>query len=186
MINSRFGKRLIYFLAIAVAVLFVAGLLQTSFFPALGLLGVIPDLVLILVCGVAFYLGAIDGAVIGLAGGIVLEGLGGYGVALAPLFYLVMGVLFGALSRKIFRGNFVHVMLYSALYCLVKAVYSIVYIAVVSDTGLSGAALGASVLPEFLLTWLLAIALTVPVRGLSGVLRGRKSLKKGKGGLSDL
>jgi hypothetical protein len=54
-------------------------------------------------------------------------------------------------------------------------------------SGFSGLfdALGASVLPELLGTFLLALALAVPVRVLAGALRGRMSLKKGKGGLAE-
>ena len=186
MINSRFGKKLVYFLAIAAGVLFLAGVIQTSFLPLLGLFGAVPDLVLILTCGVAFTLGPTDGAVFGLVGGIMIEGLGGYGLALAPLFYTVMGFLFGALSMKVFLPKFTHLLIYDALFCTVKAIYSLARILLSQNGSEWGAALVASVLPELAGTFLLALALTVPTRALAGLLRGRMSLKKGKGGLGDL
>lgn len=185
MINSRFGKKLVYFLAVAVVTLFFAGVIQTSFLPQLGLFGAVPDLVLILTCGVAFYLGGIDGATFGLVGGIMIEGLGGYGLALAPLFYMAMGLGFGALSMKAFSGKFPHLLIYDGLFCTVKAFYSLARILLSQNGSQWGAALISSVLPELAGTFLLALALTVPTRMLAGVLRGRMNLKKGKGGLSD-
>lgn len=185
MIRDRFSKKLIYFLAIAVGVLFLAGLLQTSFLPRVGLFGAIPDLVLILTCAVAFYLGATDGATFGLVGGIILEGLGGYGLALAPLFYMAVGYGFGLLASKAFAAKFTHWMIYSGLAAVVKALYSLALVWISPNGDRWGAALVRAILPEFLGTFLLALALTVPARALAGLLRGRMSLKKGKGGLDD-
>ena len=186
MINSRFGRKLVYFLAIAALTLFFTGVLQTSFFPQLGLFGAVPDLVLILTCGVAFYLGPTDGATFGLVGGIMIEGLGGYGLALAPLFYMAMGLGFGVLSMKAFSGKFPHLLIYDGLFCTVKAFYSLARILLPQNGSRWGAALVSSVLPELAGTFLLALALTVPTRALAGLLRGRMNLKKGKGGLGDL
>ena len=183
--DRRFLKKLLYFLAVALVTVFVAALLQTSFLPQLNLFGAIPDLILILVCGVAFYLGPIDGATFGLAAGIFLEALGGSGLATAPFLYFAVGVVFGLLAKNAFRGKFTHWMVYSVLFCAVKAGYSLLCILLGSGHLQLGAALGASVLPELLGTFLLSLALSVPVRLLSGVLRGRMSMKKGKGGLGN-
>ena len=183
--DRRFLKKLAYFLAVAAVTLFVAALLQTSFLPRVGLFGAIPDLILILVCGVAFYLGPIDGATFGLVAGIFLECLGGVGLAAAPFLYLAFGVVFGLLAKHAFRGKFTHWMVYSVLFCAVKAGYSLLWILLGSAHIQFGAALGASVLPELVGTLLLSLALAGPVRVLSGMLRGRMSMKKGKGGLDN-
>jgi len=185
MVYSRFGRKLIYFLVIAAAVLFVAALLQTSFLPQVGLFGAIPDLVLILVCGVAFYLGPVDGAAFGLVGGILIECFGGAGLAAAPVLYFLMGLAFGVLAKHAFVGKFFHWLVYCVLFCIVKAGYSLLRIVMASGFSNLFDALGASVLPELLGTFLLALALAVPVRVLAGALRGRMSLKKGKGGLGE-
>lgn len=184
--DSRFSKKLIYFLAVSLGALFLAALLQTSFLPALDLFGAVPDLVLILVCGIAFYLGPTDGALFGLVGGILVDGLGGAGLSLSPLFYTAVAALFGALSVIAFANKFIHWIVYSIIFCFVKAFYSISRILVESGEIRFGSALAASVLPEFLGTLLLAAALSYPVKLLAGLLRGRMNLKKGKGGLGDL
>lgn len=183
---GRFGKRLIYFLVIAMGFMFLAGLLQTSFLPFIGLFGAVPDLILILTCGAAFYLGPVDGAAVGLVGGITVEAFGGYGLALAPLFYLLAGAAFGWLSLKMFRGRFWHYLVYVGLFCTAKGIYSAARIGFSYNNGHFGAALWHSVLPEWLGTLLLALVLAVPVRLFAGLLRGRMSMRKGRGGLGDI
>ena len=184
--DGRFRKRLIYFLTVAAVSLFAAGLLQTSFLPQLGIFGAVPDLVLILVCGAAFYLGPVDGGLVGLVGGIMIEGFGGYGLALSPLVYFLLGVIFGVISAKMFRGKFWHYLIYSAMFSAAKAAYSMARIVLSSNGDRPLAAFVRSAFPEALGTLLLALILFVPVRAFSGLLRGRMNVKKGKGGLGDL
>ena len=183
--DTRFSKRLIYFAAVSFAVLFFASLLQTSFLPPLGLFGAIPDLVLILVCGVAFYLGAIDGALFGLIGGILIDGLGGVGFSLAPIFYVAAGVLGGLLASSAFANKFMHWTIYSVIVCVAKAFYSMFRILVGSGEVRLGAAFASSVFPELMGTLLVALLMFTPVRWVAGLLRGRMSIKKRKGGLGD-
>lgn len=185
MFGGRFSKKMIYFVAVSAAALFFASLLQTSFLPSLGLFGAIPDLVLILVCGVAFYLGAVEGAIAGLVGGILLDAFGNAGVMISPVFYTVMGILFGAFSIGAFANKFMNWSLNCVFFCIAKAIYSIFSILFFSRELKFWAAVGASVIPEFFGTLLLAIALFFPVKWLAGLLRGRMNIKKGKGGLGN-
>ena len=55
MVYSRFNRNLIYFLAIAAAVLFVAALLQTSFLSQIDIFGAVPDLLLIFTVGIGLW-----------------------------------------------------------------------------------------------------------------------------------
>lgn len=182
--TTRFSKKLIFFVAVSSGALFWISLLQTSFLTALDLFGAVPDLVLIATCGVAFYLGVVDGALFGLIGGILLDALGSAGAMLSPVLYVAVAVLFGALAKKFLDGTFPYWCLYSVAFCTAKALYSSVYI--MASGGRLGASLVTSVLPEWIGTLLLSVALTMPVRWLAGLLRGRMNLKKGKGGLGDL
>lgn len=182
--STRFSKKLIFFVAVSSGALFLISLLQTSFLTALDLFGAVPDLVLIFTCGVAFYLGLVDGAMFGLIGGILLDALGSAVTMFSPVLYVSAAVLMGALAKKFLDGTFAYWCLYSVAFCTVKALYSSVYILV--SGGRLGAALLASVLPEWLGTFLLAVALAWPTKWLSGLLRGRMNQKKGRGGLGDL
>ena len=162
--DNRFSKRLIYFAAVSFAVLFFASLAQTSFLPPLGLFGAIPDLVLILVCGVAFYLGPVDGALFGLVGGILIDALGGAGISLAPIFYVVVGVLGGLLASSAFANKFIQWAIYSSIFCFMKAFYSMFRILIDSGEVRLGAALASSVLPELVGTLLVALLMCAPAR----------------------
>lgn len=181
--DARFTKRVAYFLAISGIVLFLASLLQTSFLPMLEPFGAIPDLVLILVCGVAFYLGPVDGALFGLVAGLLIDALGGGGLFLSPVFYVAIGVFGGVLSSNSFANKFIHWCIYSVLFCLAKAIYSMFIILLSAGEIRLGAAIVSSVVPELVGTFLLSLALVYPVRLLAGLLRGRMNTKKGKGGL---
>lgn len=185
MIGGRFSKKMIYFVAVSAIALFFASLLQTSFLPALDLFGAIPDFVLILVCGVAFYLGAVEGAVFGLVGGILLDAFGSAGVMISPVFYVAMGILFGTFSFGAFANKFMNWMICCGTFCLLKAIYSMLAILLFSGELKFWAAFGMSVVPEFFGTLLLSVALFFPLKWLAGLLRGRMNVKKGKGGLGN-
>lgn len=184
--DTRFSKKLTFFLAVSFGALFLIALLQTSFLPPLGLLGAVPDLTLIFACGIAFYLGPVDGAVFGLIGGILVDALGGAGAMLSPVLYTVTAFLLGTLARLFLDGRFVYWCIYSVVFCLAKALYSATRILLSGNGRQFGDALLASVLPEWIGTLALSLALAFPVKWLAGVLRGRMNLKKGKGGLGDL
>lgn len=182
--GRRLNKKMLWFLIVSATTLFVAALLQTSFLPFVGLFGAIPDLLVILVCGVSFYLGPLDGALFGLLAGLLAEALGGGGeIPLLPIFYVVTAVLLALLSQTVFADKFIHWAVYSTIFCTVKAFYSIFRIVLATGLGSLWSALGASVLPEWAGTLLLALLLMRPVCLLAGLLRGRINLKKGKGGL---
>ena len=183
--GNRFSKKIVYFLAISAAAFFLVALLQTSFLPSVSLFGAIPDLVLIFVCGVSFYLGTVDGALAGLVGGILLDALGSVGFMISPIFYTAVGLFMGILSTNAFANKFIHWAIYSVVFCVLKAFYSMFVILLASGDVSFGGALASAVLPEFFGTLLLALVLLAPARWLSGLLRGRMSLKKGKGGLGD-
>ena len=71
--------------------LLTLAILQTSFFGFFPLFGAVPDLVLLGVISVALMMGERAGGICGLAGGVLLDSLGGTGVALLPLFYFLLG-----------------------------------------------------------------------------------------------
>ena len=182
--GRRLNKKMLWFLIVSAAAAFVAALLQTSFLPFVGLFGAIPDLLLILVCGVSFYLGPLDGALFGLVAGFLAEALGGGGeIPLLPVFYVATAVLLALLSQNIFADKFIHWILYSGIFCVVKAFYSMLRIVLATGFSSLWPALGTSVFPEWVGTLFLALLLARPVRLLAGLLRGRIDQKKGKGGL---
>ncbi len=171
---SRAWQKLLYFLAVAAATAFVAGLVQTSLLPRFP--GLPADLMLLLTAAAAFYLGAEGGALAGLVCGVIIRGLGG-GLTLseAPLFYALLGAVAGALAGKFFRPKLVHWTIFCAASAFLGLLRSAALMLFSGDFTLS--ALGRSLLPEWLFTLLLGLALAHPLRLFAGALRGRRDAR---------
>lgn len=166
------GKRDILFRSlIALAMLFVTVLLQTSFLPQVDLFGAIPDLVLIFVAGVGFWNGMRVGIPFGIGAGLICYFLGGSGAAMMILLY----AFFGYLSSAYFLGrNYPSWCIYVAAACGIKMLWSFLMCIFLSAVPHPFAALWHSLLPELLGTFLLALALYYPVK-LAARLLMRKS-----------
>ncbi|MHB9093642.1 MAG: rod shape-determining protein MreD [Eubacteriales bacterium] len=87
-------------------VLFFIGLvLQATLFSHLTVAGVKPDLVLVLLVFYALLHGPMEGALMGLAGGLLQDLMFGQNIGMNTLAKLVTGYLFGALEKKIYKEN---------------------------------------------------------------------------------
>ena len=166
-------KRDILFRAlVALAMLFGAVLLQTSFLPWVGLFGAIPDLVLIFVAGVGFFNGAGVGIPFGIGAGLVSFFLGG-GNVMIILLYSLAGILFS----MIFMGRrYLPWCLHMLAAVLFKAVWSLLMCLLFSPVPRPLAALWYSILPELLGTLLLSLVLYVPVRAAARLLKRKSEL----------
>ncbi len=145
---------------VALAMLFVTVLLQTSFLPYVDLFGAIPDLLLIFVVGISFFNGERVGVPFSIGAGLVGYFLGG-GAALGILFYFLCGVL---ASRGFLGRNYRSWCIYMVAACLLKLLWSFLYCLLASALPRPFAALWHSALPEFLGTFLLSLALYFPVK----------------------
>lgn len=105
------------------ALLFAAVILQTS---ALSFFGTVPAASFALVCAIGFVGGEKMGAVLGIIGGILVGALGGTGVLLAPIPYLLCGYLCGALSGWFLSENLPSFLIYSLLAGGVYEVYTLI------------------------------------------------------------
>ena len=121
--SYNIGKILLFSLLV-----FLAGVLQSSLFPALRMLSGTPDLVLIAVLGLAVYDGERSGAAAGIGGGILVEALGGGAYILfMPLFYMLCGYIFGIVSRVFLNRNFVSWLLYILIGTFIRASLSLIH-----------------------------------------------------------
>ncbi|MBE6661844.1 MAG: hypothetical protein E7606_01030 [Ruminococcaceae bacterium] len=145
---------------VALAILFVIALLQTSFLPYVDLFGAIPDLLLIFVVGVSFFNGERVGLPFSMGAGLVGYFLGG-GAALSILFYFLCGVL---ASRGFWGRNYLSWCMYMGAACLLKLLWSFLYCLLASALPRPFAALWQSILPELLGTLLLSAVLYYPVK----------------------
>lgn len=92
------GKKL----AIFIPTMIVFGILQTSLFPKMMILNVIPNLVLVTVCTIAYFFGSEDGLVFGIVGGLALDVLTEHALGVNALFFAVTGFVVGFFPRKNF------------------------------------------------------------------------------------
>ncbi len=82
------------------ALLLVAAVLQTTVLARGRWFGIVPDLTFAVVVCLAYFCGAETGTICGIAGGFLIEALGGHGVAVLPLVYLFLGYVVGFLTQK--------------------------------------------------------------------------------------
>lgn len=75
---------------------FLIAVLQTSRLGNIGFFGVRPQLMLALVCAAAYFCGSATGAVCGIMGGALTDALGGTGISILALLYMLIGYLIGA------------------------------------------------------------------------------------------
>ncbi|MBO5305540.1 MAG: hypothetical protein J6B12_02135 [Clostridia bacterium] len=158
---------------LALAVLFVTVLLQTSFLPQVDLFGAIPDLVLILVVGIGFFNGAKVGIPFGIGAGVVCYLLGGSGAAMIILLYALLGFLS---SRLVSGRNYISWCIYMAAACVIKMIWSLLMCLVLSAVPRPMAALWHSLLPELVGTLVLSLALYYPVKAAAKLVKRKSEL----------
>lgn len=146
------------------ALMFFAALLQTSFLGIIQPFGAIPDLSLIASIGVGCFCGPVAGSIYGVAAGAVSYALGDVGLAFLPLVYGAAGFLSGLLVEKFFKGGFAVWCIYVFGGGLMKAAYSLICCLLFSEELQLWAVLGKTVLPELAGTFILGIALYVPLK----------------------
>lgn len=80
-------------------------LLQSTVFSHLTVAGVKPDLVLVFLIFYALLHGPLEGALMGVAGGLLQDLLFGQYLGMNALAKLVVGYIFGVLEKKIYKEN---------------------------------------------------------------------------------
>lgn len=154
------NRKVLYRALLVLAVFFGIVLLETCFLPFLHGWGT-ADLVLCQVLSFSLVGGLVPGGYAGLCGGVMLSFLGGSPMDI--LFYTVIGFGFGY-----FGGGYVHRKFPSYAVCLgvgsvAKVMWAMLCIRLGSSEPSLGAALGATILPDFLMTLLWGVILYVPM-----------------------
>ena len=147
-------------------------LLQTSFFGFYPLFGAVPDLTLVVVLATGLFLGERAGGLVGLFGGILLEALGSFGVALLPLLYFLLG-FFAGFYGKIRGESFPGYLIYFGVSLIYRAIITTVYASMTYQSVNFLKLLWYTLLPEMLATAVVGILLFLPLRALCRRLDGR-------------
>lgn len=88
--------------AIFIPLMLLFGILQTSLFPKMMILNSIPNVVLVLVCTIAYFFGSEDGLLFGVIGGLILDILTAYTLGGNALMFALAGFVVGFFPRKNF------------------------------------------------------------------------------------
>ena len=139
------------------ALLFLTAACQVSFFSATAVFPATPDLLLAAVMGLAVCDGERTGAVAGIAAGVFAEALGGMGIMLMPVFYMLAGYVFGIVTRFFLNRNFLSWIVYMLIAGLSRAVWSLLHLAA-TETGFNFVTVFSKIVtPEFLMTVLFSL-----------------------------
>ncbi len=106
--------------------LFVLVVAETSFFSFFKPFGAVPDLVLPAVVAIGIYDRERMGAIAGLVGGYLADALGGVGLSLSPLVYMLCGCIFALLAYSVLRRDFVSWLIGAAVSLAVSGAFSVI------------------------------------------------------------
>ena len=95
--------------------LFLLAVFQTSFFSVFRPFGAVPDLVLPAVIAIAIYDRERMGTIAGIMGGYMVDALGGVGLSLSPIVYMICGCIVALLAYSIINRDFMSWLLGTAL-----------------------------------------------------------------------
>lgn len=132
-------------------------LLQTTLFKSFRLFGAVPDLMLPLVIAVGITEGDRWGGITGLVSAVLIESIGGTGLALLALLYAPVGFISGIFSTFYFRDSLPVRAIYIASACLVKCVFTVICTVHTFGRVDVGLMLGSIVVPEYFSTLIMSV-----------------------------
>jgi len=83
-----------------------AYVLQTVTMPDFNILGVAPNLLFVIVCGIAFLFGSTVGGTVGLFSGLLLDFTQGRAIGLSAFFCMYIGLILGQFNKRFFKDNY--------------------------------------------------------------------------------
>ena len=87
--------------------LFFLAILQTTLFSHIRIFGAVPDLILPAVVAVAVYDKERTGTIAGIVGGVLIDALGGVGLSISPLVYMICGTFVALMTYSVLRRDFI-------------------------------------------------------------------------------
>ena len=162
--EAQARSRLVVF-GVSLALLILGGaILQTSVFGKLTYIGAVPDLMLCIVLGVAYFNGRHHGAITGLASGALIEAIASSGIVLLPLFYMIFGYVVGHYARAVQPKRFIPYLIYLLFALLLRAGITFLYTCLIYQQIHLLQIFAHAVLPEMLTTALAGICLYLPLK----------------------
>ncbi len=166
--DERERRRLPLLIAVSAGLILLLSVLQVTVLERLFGSFAVPELMILLTLCYAFLRGRQAGAVVGIASGFVLEAMGGVGIAVLPLFYMLFGWFVGIYARTNLDKRFVSYLFYVLFALLVRAALSIFYVYLNFDAASLPTVLLHVVLPEVAMTAAAALVIFFPIKWLLG------------------
>ena len=91
-------------LALIVVIIYI---LQTVIVPDFNILGVAPNLSLVLICSISFLFGSYTGAIIGFFSGLLLDFNQGHTIGLYAFLFMYIGLILGQFNKRFFKDNYI-------------------------------------------------------------------------------
>lgn len=154
-----------------------AALVQSTVIPPLGVLGVRPSLVLLLVVSWSIVRGGVEGTWWGFIGGLALDVLSGGPWGVSTLALTVVGLLAGLAEVNLSRGN---ILFPTAMILGASLLNDLICLTLLSLAGWQMALLDTflvAILPTALLNVLLSFAILPLVWGLNRLVGGGRQLR---------
>lgn len=154
----------------------VAAVLQTTLLGRIRPFGIIPDLTMITVVAIAYFCGRETGAVTGIAGGFLIEAMGGGRVIVLPLVYLILCYTIGHYARAVIPKRFDVYMLMQGIAIVVRSGVTLLLACLQYSRFSLPHLLLYSTLPEILVTAAIGCALFIPLRLFCSILDRRRRI----------
>lgn len=87
-------------------ILLVAYVLQVTLLPEFKVLGIQANLLLVVTCAISFLFGVVDGSIVGVVLGILLDAYQGRNLGLSALIFFYIAIFIGRFNKKFFKDNY--------------------------------------------------------------------------------
>lgn len=110
-----------------VLVLIIAYVLQTVIIPDFNICGVAPNLMLVVVCSVAFLFGSSTGGCVGFFAGILLDFNQGRALGLNAFLFMYIGIVLGQFNKRFFKDNYFVAITFTGLISIVYELFVYIF-----------------------------------------------------------
>lgn len=173
--RAKTRSAVIRYTVLTAVLLVVVAVLQVSLLSRFRLFGVVPDLMICTVLCLSFFGGRYMGAIVGIAGGFLIEAIGGgAGLVLLPLFYLLFGYLTGHYARAIIPRSYPSYLVYLGFAVILRMALTLLYACMTYQSIRLPTLFVQTLLPEALLTAAVGCLIYFPMLGFFKLLDQRK------------
>ncbi len=172
------GSEVVKYCVYAVMGLFLV-LLQLTFFTRFRPFDSTPDILIIAVAMIAMYENERAGAIFGVAIGFVAEALGGTGLSLLPLVYMLIGWFGGIAASEYYKRSVLLFLIFDVGACTVRMFVTLIYVVCIWETADMSVIFPNVLVPEMLSTFVMAPVPALLLYPVWRIFRGETENKPG-------